>query len=53
MCKNINLWFVSLDVIYRVLGNFRENNNFNNFAKNILAKLFMWQHKRCGMAIFV
>ena len=32
--------------------NFRENGNFNNFAKNIFMNDPRGHHKRCGMAIF-
>ena len=35
----------------RILGNFRENGNFNNFSKNIFANDPRGQHKRCGMVI--
>ena len=37
--------------IYCIPGNFRENGDFNNFAKNIFVNEPYEQHKRCGMAI--
>ena len=44
---------VGMQTNYRILGNFHENGDFNNFAENIFANNPCGQHRRYGMAILL